>query len=111
MTTQMDATIAQLLRPMLKKKLFVALSKAVATSDQMLPPVAEHLAHMNRIESEGELFASGPFLEEGVLVGDGLTILQTDTLDEARAIMLAEPLIELGMREFDLRLGSFARAV
>jgi uncharacterized protein len=87
---------------MLNKKLFVALCKAVATSERMLPHVAEHPAYMNRMESEGKLFASGPSLEEGVLVGDGLTVLQTDTLDEAFAIMLAEPLIELGMREFDL---------
>ena len=103
MTTQMDTKIAELLRPMLKKRLFVALNKAVATSEQMLPHVAEHLAYMNRMEGEGKLFASGPFIEEGVLVGDGLTILQTDTLEEARAIMLAEPLIERGMRVFELR--------
>ena len=58
---------------------------------------------MNEIESEGKLFASGPFLEEGVLVVDGLTILQTNTIEEARAIMQAEPLIECGLRTFDLR--------
>jgi uncharacterized protein len=103
MTENPDARIAELLKPMLKKLLFVALSKAVASSEQMLPYVAEHLAYMNRIEGEGKLFASGPFLQEGVLVGDGLTILRTSTLEEARAIMQAEPLIARGMRKFDLR--------
>jgi uncharacterized protein YciI len=45
----------------------------------MLADVAEHLAYMNQFESEGKLFASGPFLQEGDLVGDGLSILQTET--------------------------------
>ena len=91
------------LKPMLKKRLFVALSKAVARPEQMLPFVAEHLEYMNQLENAGKLFASGPFIQEGVLVGDGLTILQTTTLEEARALMSAEPLIKRGLREFDLR--------
>jgi len=67
-----DCQIADLLKPMLKKRLFVALSRAVAPAEQMLPHVAEHLRYMNRLESEGFLFASGPFVQEGVLVGDAL---------------------------------------
>jgi uncharacterized protein len=69
----------------------------------MLPFVAEHLEYMNQLENEGKLFASGPFIQEGVLVGDGLTILQTSTLEEAHVPMSAEPLIKRGLREFDLR--------
>jgi uncharacterized protein len=75
----------------------------VARPEQMLPFVAEHLEYMNQLENEGKLFASGPFIQEGVLVGDGLTILQTSTLEEAHALMSAEPLIKRGLREFDLR--------
>ena len=98
-----DEPIADLLKPMLKKRLFVALSKAVAPAEQMLPHVAEHLRYMNRLEAEGFLFASGPFLQEGVLVGDGLTILQTDTIEQARALMEAEPLTAAGLRQYELR--------
>ena len=54
---------------MLKKRLFVALSNAVAPAEQMLAHVTEHLQYMNRLEAEGFLFASGPFVQEGVLVG------------------------------------------
>jgi uncharacterized protein len=103
MAPEKDGKIAELLKPMLKKRLFVALSKAVARPEQMLPFVAEHLEYMNQLENEGKLFASGPFIQEGVLVGDGLTILQTTTLEEARALISAEPLIKRGLREFDLR--------
>jgi uncharacterized protein YciI len=103
MTTPTDPKSTALLMQMLKKRLFVALSKAIASSAQMLPHIEEHLKYMNRMESAGNVFASGPFLQEGVLVGDGMTILQTDTIEEARMIMQAEPLIERGLRTFDLR--------
>jgi uncharacterized protein len=58
---------------------------------------------MNSPEEKGLLFASGPFIQPAVLVGDGLTIPQTDTFEEARALMDIEPLIHLGLRTFDLR--------
>ncbi len=89
---------------MLRKRLFAALNKAVAAQDEMLPFLAEHLEYMNRLEKEGKLFASGPFIREGVLVGDGLTILQVNTLEEAKALMENEPLIKRGLRTFDLHL-------
>jgi uncharacterized protein len=104
MPAQVDEKVSELLKPMLKRRFFVALSKAVVAPEDMLAYVPEHLAYMNRMESEGNIFASGPFIQEGVLVGDGLTILQTNTIEEARAIMQAEPLIKRGLREFDLRL-------
>jgi uncharacterized protein len=103
MLPEQDDKITQLLKPMLKKRLFVALSKAVARPEEMLPFVAEHLEYMNQLENEGKLFASGPFIQDGVLVGDGLTILQTSTLEEAQALISAEPLIKRGLREFELR--------
>ncbi len=40
-----DVQIADLLKPMLKKRLFVALSKAVTPAEQMLPHVTEHLRY------------------------------------------------------------------
>ena len=49
--------------------------------------------------------ASGPFIEEGVLVGDGLTILSTCTIEEAQQTMEEEPLIKRGLRTFELRKG------
>ena len=104
MPANADEKVAELLKPMLKKRLFVALSKAIAPPEDLLPFVAEHLTYMNRLESAGKLFASGPFVQEGVLVGDGPTILQTETIEDANAhTMQAEPLIRRGLRQFDLR--------
>jgi len=95
--------IDALLTPMLKQRLYVAFSTAVASPEEMFPHVADHLEYMNDLEAKGLLFGSGPFLQPGVLVGDGLTILQTKTIEEAQTLMENEPLIKLGLRKFDLR--------
>jgi uncharacterized protein len=88
---------------MLRKTLFVALNRMVAPASEIAPFVADHLAYMNKLEAEGHLWASGPFIEEGVLVGDGLTILSTPTIEEAERVMKDEPLIKRGLRKFELR--------
>jgi uncharacterized protein len=63
------------------------------------PPV-----NHQKLEAEGRLWASGPFVVPGVLVGDGLTILQADTEEDARALMDAEPLTNLNLRTYELHL-------
>jgi len=95
--------VAERLAPMLKKTLFVAINRVAASANEIEPFVSEHLAYMNSLEAAGRLWASGPFVEEGVLVGDGLTILSTDTIDEARQAMEDEPLIKRGLRTFELK--------
>ena len=102
MAGSVDTEVGALLAPMLKKVLFAALNKAVATSDEMMPYVADHLRYMNELEERGLLFASGPFIKEGVVVGDGLTILRTADIDEARRLMEDEPLVRRGLRRFEL---------
>ena len=65
-----NAVVAWLLARMLRKTLFVSLSRMVAPASEIAPFVADHLAYMNKLEAEGHLWASWPFIEEGVLVGD-----------------------------------------
>ena len=97
-----DQTTA-LLAPMLKKTLFVAMSRAVASADAIQPFIADHLRYMNALEARGTLFASGPFVQPGVVVGVGLSILNTSDEAEARRWMDDEPLIKRGLRTYDLR--------
>ncbi|MGA2456039.1 MAG: YciI family protein [Terriglobales bacterium] len=103
MSNDSRKTVAELLAPMLKKTLFAAISRVAAPASAIEPFVADHLAYMNALEAEGRLWASGPFIEKGVLVGDGLTILSTSTIEEARQAMEEEPLIKRGLRTFELR--------
>jgi len=95
--------VAELLAPMLKKTLFVAISRVAASASEIEPFVADHLAYMNALEADGRLWASGPFIQEGVRVGDGLTILSTATIEEAQQAMAEEPLVKRGLRTFELR--------
>lgn len=87
-----------------KKHLWAAISKLTADPDEVAPYVAAHLEYMVKLEREGRLWASGPFLVPGVIVGGGLTILRAATEEEARRLMDDEPLIRLGLRSYDLHL-------
>jgi uncharacterized protein len=102
MSNDSRKSVEAILSPMLKKTLFVAINRVAAPASAIEPFVAEHLAYMNALEVEGRLWASGPFIEEGVLVGDGLTILSTSTIEEACQAMEDEPLIKRGPRSFEL---------
>jgi uncharacterized protein YciI len=95
--------VTELLAPMLKKTLFVAINRVAASANEIEPFVADHLVYMNALEADGRLWASGPFVQEGVRVGDGLTILSTTTIEEAQRAMEEEPLIKRGLRTFELK--------
>jgi uncharacterized protein YciI len=103
MVNDREKELTALLAPMLKKTLYVAFSKAIATSDEMLNFAADHLRYMNDLKDRGLPFASGPFIQENVVVGDGLTILNTSDEAEARRLMDNEPFAKRGMRSFELR--------
>ena len=57
---------------------------------------------MNELEAKGLLWASGPFVQPGVLVGDGLTIFRTEGLEEARKLIEDEPLTRRGLRTYEI---------
>jgi uncharacterized protein YciI len=101
--TSQDDDIAALLRPMLSKRLWVALATLSAKQSQVQPHIAEHLRWMAEREAEGVLWASGPFPVEGVVVGDGMTILNVETEAQARELMDDEPLTRRGLRPYELR--------
>jgi uncharacterized protein len=103
MSDDKQNAVAELLAPMLRKTLFVALNHVAAPASEIAPFVADHLVYMNKLEADGLLWASGPFIEEGVLVGDGLTILSTSTIEAAESLMREEPLIKRRLRTFELR--------
>jgi hypothetical protein len=53
---------------------------------------------------EDKIFLSGPFIKEGALVDQGMTILHSHNEEEAAEFMRNEPLIKHGLRRFELRL-------
>lgn len=99
-----EERIRQLTKGMLRKKLFVILSKGSATPDQIGALLPQHLEFMIGLEKLGVLFASGPLADgEGKMRGDGLTIVRAASAAEARKIAGQDPFVVNGLRTFDLR--------
>ena len=84
---------------MMKKRLYLALQYPTASQEEMLDHIPEHLEYM--AEREDRIFLSGPLVQEGVTVGEGLTVLKTDDEAEARD---GEPLVKRGLRRYELKL-------
>jgi uncharacterized protein YciI len=89
---------------MLRKKLYVVLSKGGATPEQIGALLPQHLEYMIGLEKRGLLFASGPLTAEpGKPAGDGLTILRAASAEEARNIASSDPFVVNELRTFEVR--------
>lgn len=97
---QVDAFLDRTIR----KRLWAVISHVNADAAAIQPHVDEHLEYMAKLEQEGSLWASGPFVVPGVLVGDGLTILRASSEEDARALMSEEPLTKLNLRTYEVHL-------
>ena len=99
-----DARAAALMQKMLRKKLYVVLSKPRVAPEQLRPVLAAHLDYMIDLEKRGVVFASGPLADaEQPPQGEGLTILRASSAAEARAIAEADPFFKNGLRTFELK--------
>jgi uncharacterized protein YciI len=99
-----EERIGQLTQRMLRKRLYVILSKGGATAEQIGAVLPDHLDYMIGLEKGGVLFASGPLTAQaGAPAGDGLTILRAASAEEARAIAAADPFVVAKLRSFEVR--------
>ena len=99
-----EERVADLTRKMLRKKLYVVLSKPVVAPDKLQPFLSAHLEYMIGMEKRGLVFASGPLSDgEGPPTGQGLTVLRAKDADEARALAEADPFFVNGLRTFELK--------
>ena len=103
MTSRAEARIAQLTQGMLRKKLYVVLSKGAANPDRIRDVLPLHLEYMIDLERQGLVFASGPLASEEGMRGDGMTILRTTSAEETRRIAAADPFVAQGLRTFEVR--------
>ena len=104
MSASGEERIRQLTQRMLRKKLYVILSKGGATPDQIAAVLPQHLEYMIGLEKTGVLFASGPLTAAaGKPAGDGLTILRAANADEARRIASTDPFVVNKLRTFEVR--------
>ena len=99
MSTTAEQDIQALTKNMLRRKLYVVLSRGKGAD--LRPYLAEHLRWMIGLEKEGKVFASGPF-DVGTS-GDGMTILRAGNAEEARAIAERDPFVVNGIRTYEIR--------
>jgi hypothetical protein len=99
-----DERIAELMAKMLRKKLYVLLSKPLVSPDKLKPFLPTHLEYMIGLERRGLVFASGPLADgEGPPTGHGLTVLRAKDAGEARALAEGDPFFVNGLRTFELK--------
>jgi uncharacterized protein len=99
-----EEQIRELTKGMLRKKLYVVLSKGGAAPAEIAAHLPKHLEYMIGLEKEGVLFASGPLADPGGATrGDGLTILRAASVEAARKIAEADPFVVNGLRSFELK--------
>jgi uncharacterized protein YciI len=99
-----EERIRELTKSMLRKKLYVVLSKGGAAPEKIAEHLPKHLEYMIGLEKKGVLFASGPLAEAGGKTrGDGLTVLRAASAEDARKIAEADPFVVNGLRSFELR--------
>jgi len=104
MSASAEERIQQLTKGMLRKKLYVILSKGGATPEQIGAVLPDHLEYMIGLEKKGALFASGPLTAaDGKMAGDGLTIVRAANIEDARAIASADPFVKNKLRTFEVR--------
>jgi len=92
--SELQAEIQRLVEPNLRKRLYVAFSYPVASVEETMPHIPEHIHYL--LEHEDKVFLSGPFVTEGHIVGEGMTVLYAATEKEAAAFMDNEPFIKRG---------------
>ena len=101
MSNSAEERIRQLTQGMLRKKLYVILSKGGTSPDRLQERLPAHLEFMIDLEKRGILFASGPL--DGGARGDGLTIVRAASLEEAKQVASGDPFVVQGLRSFEVR--------
>jgi uncharacterized protein YciI len=99
-----EERVDDLMRKMMRKKLYVVLSKPAVPPEKLKPFLMAHLEYMIGLEKRGLVFASGPLADgEGPPSGQGLTVLRASSAAEARALAESDPFFVNGLRSFELK--------
>ena len=95
---------AALHEKMLRKRLWVVITKAVASGEELSKVLPAHLAHQIRLEKEGIMFGAGPLSNaDGSPTGTGMIIIRAETESDARRIADQDPFHSSGLRTYTLQ--------
>ncbi len=78
---------------------FVYILRIVVDRAIYEPHLPAHLDYLSRLDRDGKLVLSGPFADRT----GGMILVRASSLEEARAIAEADPLVAAGVDTYDLR--------
>ncbi|MEQ1649011.1 MAG: YciI family protein [Hyphomicrobiaceae bacterium] len=89
---------------MLRKRLWVVITTAVAPREEIEKVLEAHLVHQIRLEKEGIMFGAGPLsTADGSPTGTGMIIIRAESEAEARRIADQDPFHAKGLRTYTLQ--------
>ena len=97
-------TAAALRDKMLRKRLWIVITKALAPQEELSKLLEAHLQHQIRLEKEGIMFGAGPLSNaDGSPTGTGMIIIRADSEADARRIADQDPFHSSGLRTYTLQ--------
>jgi uncharacterized protein YciI len=103
MTDQADLSVEELHARMLKKTLWLIVSRAVAPPAELRRHLKAHLEHQIRLEKAGIMYGAGPANRPGeTAAAFGLIIIRAKDEAEARRIADADTMHASAARQYEL---------
>jgi uncharacterized protein len=107
MSDEAGLSIEELHARMLKKELWVVMTKAVAPLEEVRRHLKAHLEHQIALEKAGIMFGAGPATRPGeTAAAFGLIIIRAKDEADARRIADSDPMHVAGVRKYELYLWS-----
>ena len=96
-------SVDELQARMLKKKLWVVMSRAVKPPDEVAKHRRAHLEYQIELERDGIMYGAGPAVAPGASEASfGLIVIRAKDEAEARRIADADPMHKEGVRQYEL---------
>jgi uncharacterized protein YciI len=98
-----NLSVEELHARMLKKQLWVIMTKAVAPPEEVKRHLKAHLEHQIALEKAGIMYGAGPATKPGgTAAAFGLIIIRAKDETDARRIADSDPMHASGVRKYEL---------
>jgi uncharacterized protein YciI len=78
---------------------YVVILQPVESRELNHEAVAKHARHLHDLDVDGKLVLAGPFTDHP----SGLLVLRSNSKDEIKTIMEQDPLVQGGLRTYEIR--------
>ena len=107
MSDEINLSVEELHARMLKKLLWIVITKAVAPLEEVRRHLKAHLEHQIALEKAGIMFGAGPATRPGeTAAAFGLVIIRAKDEADARRIADSDPMHASGVRKYELYVWS-----